>query len=176
MGRSLLRSLDQFVDDVLWRGAIWITHAEVDDVLAPLARGCLQLTCNVEHIRGQPRQPSELFHACPVNPFAVSLTIQTAQTCTGAGNTLAWNMLRQPLLLCGKHNLHRKRSWRVARGIVASLILQCSVQCMVARCGDNRQCDDEGARVYVELVARIEAEAIRLSCWILEGPGLDSVR
>src|ERR1035437_6127764 len=91
-----------------------------------------------------------------------------------AGNALARNMVRQPMLLCGKHDLHRKRSRRVAGGVVAGLILQHSVNCMVAWRSYNWKFDGEVARVHVQLVVRIEAEAEGLSCRILEGAGFDS--
>jgi hypothetical protein len=46
-------------------GAIGVSHAEVDDVFAALAGSGFQVACDVEYVRGQPREPSELFHACP---------------------------------------------------------------------------------------------------------------
>jgi hypothetical protein len=71
MGRGLLRGLDQLVDDVLRRCAVGVAHAEVDDVFAALAGGGFQFACDVEYVRRQPRQPSELFHAFPVRPLAL---------------------------------------------------------------------------------------------------------
>ena len=72
MGRGLLRGLDELVDDVLGGGAVGVAHAEVDDVFAAFAGGGFQLAGDVEYIRGQPRQPSEFFHACLVGSFAFS--------------------------------------------------------------------------------------------------------
>src|SRR5690606_12388843 len=48
-----LGDLDHFFHDVRWRGAVRVTHAEVDDVLATAAGGHLQFGGDVEYIRGE---------------------------------------------------------------------------------------------------------------------------
>jgi hypothetical protein len=51
VGRA--HGLDQLVDDVLRRRTVGIAHAEVDDVLAPAARGHLELGRDVETYGGR---------------------------------------------------------------------------------------------------------------------------
>jgi hypothetical protein len=63
-----LRRFNQLVDNMLRRRAIGIPHPKVNNVLTTLARRGLQLACNVEHIRRQPRQPSKLFHSRSLAP------------------------------------------------------------------------------------------------------------
>jgi hypothetical protein len=55
VGGGLLRGFDEFVDDVLRRGAVGVTHAEVDDVFAALAGGSFEFTCDIEYVGGEPR-------------------------------------------------------------------------------------------------------------------------
>ena len=62
-----LHRLDQLVHDMPWRGLIGIAHAEVDDVLAALARRDLQLAGDVEDVRRQPFDPRKLLHES-INP------------------------------------------------------------------------------------------------------------
>jgi hypothetical protein len=84
VGRGLLRGLDELVDDVLGRGAVGVAHAEVDDVFAALAGGGFQFASDVEYIRGQPRQPSKLFHACSVQflcSSSVSIKVGPSERC-----------------------------------------------------------------------------------------------
>jgi hypothetical protein len=53
MGITALRRFTKFVDNILGCGLIRITHAKVDDILAPLAGLILQVRNDVKHIRGQ---------------------------------------------------------------------------------------------------------------------------
>src|ERR1035441_2785454 len=80
-----------------------------------------------------------------------------------------------PLLLRGKYDLHRQRSWRIARSVVAGLIPQRAIHGVGPGRGDDGQLDGEVSCVDVELVGRIEAEAEGLSRRILERAGLDAV-
>ena len=79
MRRRLLRGFDELVDDVPRRRAVGVPHAEVDDVFAALPRRRLQFAGDVEHIRGQPRQSLELFHASPPEVYFAVNSI-----CTGS--------------------------------------------------------------------------------------------
>ncbi len=64
VGVTALCRLDQLVDDVLRRGLVRITHAEIDDILASRARLRLQLIDNIENVRWQPLDAGEfLYHA-----------------------------------------------------------------------------------------------------------------
>ena len=67
MGIAALCRLDQLVHDVAWRGLVRIAHAEVDDVLAPLASGRLQLGGDVEDVGRQALDARELLHES-INP------------------------------------------------------------------------------------------------------------
>ncbi len=57
-----LHRLDQLVDDMTRRRAIRIAHAHVDDVLAAPTRSHLQLTGDVEDVRGQALDARKLGH------------------------------------------------------------------------------------------------------------------
>ncbi len=57
-----LGCLDQLVDDVPGRRPVRIAHAHVDDVFAAATRGHLQLTCDVEDIKGQALDARKLDH------------------------------------------------------------------------------------------------------------------
>ena len=153
MGRGLLRGLDELVDDVLRSGAVGVAHAEVDDVFAALAGGGFQFTCDVEYVRGQPRQPSELFHACPVQSL-LQLLRMTGMSVElhGAHEQLRASHSAPALLLCGKQDLHRQRARRVAGCVVARLVFQRAIHCMLAGGGHDGQLDGEGAGVDVDLL------------------------
>ena len=60
-----LYGFDQLIDDMPWRGAVGIAHAEVDDIFAAPPCRELQFTGNVKHIRRQPFDAGKLFHKCP---------------------------------------------------------------------------------------------------------------
>jgi hypothetical protein len=53
MGVFALGDSDQFFDDVRRRGAVRVTHAQVDDVFATTTGGHLQLGSDVEYVRGE---------------------------------------------------------------------------------------------------------------------------
>ena len=60
VGVGTLHCLHQFIDDVPRRWAVWIAHAEVDDVLPAPASGHLELGGNVEDVGGQALDAREL--------------------------------------------------------------------------------------------------------------------
>ena len=57
---ATLHGLDQLGDDVRRRRAVWIAHAEIDDVLAAAARGHLELGGDRKDVGRQARQTGEL--------------------------------------------------------------------------------------------------------------------
>ena len=45
--------LTQLFDNMCWCRLVWVAHTEIDNVLAPSARGLLQLSDDVEDVRGK---------------------------------------------------------------------------------------------------------------------------
>ena len=56
-----LRSFSQFVDNMLWRGLVWISHTKINDIFTPRARCCLEPGNFGKDIRGQTLDTSEFF-------------------------------------------------------------------------------------------------------------------
>ena len=53
MGISATYRIPQLVDNMLWRGLVRITHAEINNILATSAGSLLQLADDIEDIRRQ---------------------------------------------------------------------------------------------------------------------------
>ena len=62
MGVLTISRLGELVDDVLWRGLIGITHAEVDDIFTPRPGCRLQFVDDIEDIRRQAPNSGKGFH------------------------------------------------------------------------------------------------------------------
>ena len=62
MGIPPLRCLGEFVDDVLRRGPVRISHTEIDDILSARPSCSLQLIDNVEYVGGQASDSGKFVH------------------------------------------------------------------------------------------------------------------
>ena len=60
VGVVACRRLDELVDDVRRRGLVGVAHAEVDDVLAAMTCGRLELVDGAEDVRGQAVDAGEM--------------------------------------------------------------------------------------------------------------------
>jgi len=59
---AALCCLGQFIDDMLWRWPVRISHTKIDDILTTRSSGSLQLIDNVEDIGRQAFDSGEFVH------------------------------------------------------------------------------------------------------------------
>jgi hypothetical protein len=62
MRRALLRDLNQFVHNVLWRGPIRVTHSEINDVDAIRSLFGFEFIDDIEDVGRQSFDALEFFH------------------------------------------------------------------------------------------------------------------